>query len=63
MPFAATDAEPPPPPAPEPIMRPSNAVRAGWDAEAIDTSYIGFRPTQKIATIHRQFRVHSGDPD
>jgi len=33
-------------------MRPSNAVRTVWDAEAIDTSHIGFRPIQKIATIH-----------
>jgi len=27
-------------------------VRTVWDADAIDTSYIGFRPIQKIATIH-----------
>jgi hypothetical protein len=33
-------------------MRPSNAVRTVWDAEAIDTSHLGFRPIQKIATIH-----------
>src|SRR5262249_58578496 len=30
----------------------SNAVRTVWDAEAIDTSHLGFRPIQKIATIH-----------
>src|SRR5215471_9295163 len=33
-------------------MRPSNAVRTFWDAEAIDTSHLDFRPIQKIATIH-----------
>ena len=33
-------------------MRPSNAVRTVWDAEAIDTSHLGFRPIQKIATNH-----------
>ena len=33
-------------------MRPSNAVRTVWDAEAIDTSHLDFRPIQKIATIH-----------
>jgi hypothetical protein len=33
-------------------MRPTNAVRTVWDAEAIDTPHIGFRPNQKIATIH-----------
>src|SRR5262249_16450475 len=33
-------------------MRPSNAVRTVWDAEAIDISHLGFRPIQKIATIH-----------
>ena len=27
-------------------MRPSNAVRTVWDAEAIDTSHLGFRPIQ-----------------
>jgi len=32
-------------------MRPSNAVRTVWNAEAIDTSHLGFRPIQKIATI------------
>jgi len=32
--------------------RPTNAVRTVWDAEAIDTSHIGFRLIQKIATIH-----------
>jgi len=32
-------------------MRPSNAVRTVWDAEAIDTSHLGFRPIQKIATV------------
>jgi hypothetical protein len=30
-------------------MRPSNAVRTVCDAEAIDTSHLGFRPIQKIA--------------
>jgi len=33
-------------------MRPSHTVRTVWDAEAIDTSQLGFRPIQKIATIH-----------
>jgi hypothetical protein len=33
-------------------MRLSNAVRTVWDAEAIDTSHLGFRSIQKIATIH-----------
>jgi len=33
-------------------MRPSNAVRTVWNAGAIDTSHLGFRPIQKIATIH-----------
>src|SRR5262249_53685524 len=42
-------------------MRPSNAVRTVCDAEAIDTSHLGFRPIQKIATIHTSFRVHSGN--
>src|SRR5262245_11964600 len=30
----------------------SNAVRTVWNAGAIDTSHLGFRPIQKIATIH-----------
>jgi hypothetical protein len=29
-------------------MRLSNAVRTVWDAEAIDTSHLGFRPIQKL---------------
>src|SRR6516162_1203832 len=29
-------------------MRPSNAVRTVWDAEAIDTSHISFRPSRKL---------------
>jgi len=29
-------------------MRPSNAVRTVWDAEAIDTSHLGFRPSRKL---------------
>jgi hypothetical protein len=33
-------------------MRLSNAVQTVWDAEAIDTSHLGFPPIQKIATIH-----------
>src|SRR5262249_16535919 len=33
-------------------MRPSNPLPAVWDAEAIDTSHLGFWPIQKIATIH-----------
>jgi hypothetical protein len=33
-------------------MRPLNAVPTLWDPEAIDTSHLGFRLIQKIATIH-----------
>ena len=44
-------------------MRPSNAVRTVWDAGAIDTSYLGFRPIQKIATIHASSGAHAGNPD
>src|SRR5215472_9043479 len=29
-------------------MRPSNAVRTVWDAEAVDTSHLGFRPSRKL---------------
>ena len=29
-------------------MRPSNAVRTVWDAEAIDTSHLGLRPSRKL---------------
>jgi hypothetical protein len=43
-------------------MRPSNAVRTVWNAGAIDTSHLGFRPIQKIATIHASFGVHPGNP-
>ncbi len=51
-------------------MRPSNAVRTVWNAGAIDTSHLRFRPIQKIATIHANSgfirgiplkSVHSGD--
>jgi hypothetical protein len=44
-------------------MRPSNAVRTVWDAEAIDTSHLGFRPIQKIATIHASSGFIRGNPD
>jgi hypothetical protein len=44
-------------------MRPSNAVRTVWDAEAIDTSHLGFRPIQKIATIHASSGFIRGIPD
>ena len=43
-------------------MRPSNAVRTVWDAEAIDTSHIGFRLIQKIATIHASSGFIRGIP-
>jgi hypothetical protein len=44
-------------------MRPSNAVRTIWNAEAIDTSHLGFRPIQKIATIHASSGFIRGIPD
>ena len=44
-------------------MRPSNAVRTVWDAEAIDTSHLGFRPIQKIATIHASSEFIRGIPN
>jgi hypothetical protein len=43
-------------------MRPSNAVRTVWDAEAIDISHLGFRPIQKIATIHASSGFIRGIP-
>jgi hypothetical protein len=43
-------------------MRPFNAVRTVWDAEAIDTSQLGFRPMQKIATIHASSGFIRGIP-
>jgi hypothetical protein len=43
-------------------MRPSNAVRTVWNAEAIDTSHLGFRPIQKIATIHASSGFIRGIP-
>src|SRR6516225_3692604 len=43
-------------------MRPSNAVRTVWNAGAIDTSHLGFRPIQKIATIHASSRFIRGIP-
>ena len=43
-------------------MRPSNAVRTVWDAEAIDTSHLGFRPIQKIATVHASSGFIRGTP-
>jgi hypothetical protein len=43
-------------------MRPSNAVRTVWDAEAIDISHLGFRPIQKIATIHASSGLIRGIP-
>jgi hypothetical protein len=43
-------------------MRPSNAVRTVWDAEAIDTSHLGFRPIQKIVTLHASSGFIRGIP-
>jgi hypothetical protein len=43
-------------------MRPSNAVRTVWDAEAIGTSHPGFGPIQKIATIHASSAFIRGIP-
>src|SRR5262249_27021200 len=43
-------------------MRPSNAARTVWDAEAIDSSHLGFRPIQKIATIHASSGFIRGIP-
>jgi hypothetical protein len=43
-------------------MSPSNAVRTVWDAEAIDTSHLGFWPIQKIATIHASSGLIRGIP-
>jgi len=43
-------------------MRPSHAVRTVWDAEAIDTSHLGFRPIQKIATIYASSGLIRGIP-
>jgi len=43
-------------------MRPSNAVRTVWDAKAIDTSHLGFRSIQKIATIHATSAFIRGIP-
>src|SRR5262249_25485616 len=38
-------------------------VRTVWDAEAIDTSHLGFRPIQKIATIHASSGFIRGIPN
>ena len=43
-------------------MKPSNAVRTVWHAEAIDTSHLGFRSIQKIATIHASSGFIRGIP-
>src|SRR5262249_43475577 len=43
-------------------MRPSNAVRTVWNAGAIDTLHLGFRPIQKIATIHASSGFIRGIP-
>ena len=43
-------------------MRPSNAVRTVWNAGTIDTSHLGFRPIQKIATIHASSGFIRGIP-
>jgi hypothetical protein len=43
-------------------MRPSNTVRTVWNAVAIDTSHLGFRPIQKIATIHASSGFIRGIP-
>jgi len=43
-------------------MRPSNAVRTVWDAEATDTSHLGFRPIVRIATIHASSGFIQGIP-
>src|SRR5262245_48469894 len=45
------------------VHTPSNAVRTVWDAEAIDTSHLGFRPIQKIATIHASSGFIRGIPN
>ena len=39
-----------------------NAVRTVWNAGAIDTSHLGFRPIQKIATIHSSSGFIRGIP-
>jgi hypothetical protein len=39
-----------------------NAVRTVWNAGAIDTSHLGFRPIQKIATIHASSGFIRGIP-
>src|SRR5262245_51293255 len=43
-------------------MIPSNAVRTVWDAGAVDTLHLGFRPIQKIATIHASSEFIRGIP-
>jgi len=43
-------------------MRPSNAVRTVWNAGAVDTLHLGFRPIQKIATIHASSGFIRGIP-
>src|SRR5262249_30063106 len=44
-------------------MRPSNAVRTVWNAGAVDTLHLGFRPNPENRYHPRQFGVHSGNPD
>ena len=44
------------------FQQPANAVRTVWNAGAIDTSHLGFRPIQKIATIHASSRFIRGIP-
>src|SRR5262249_50101914 len=45
-----------------PMNSSSNAVRTVWNAEAIDISHLGFRPIQKIATIHASSGFIRGIP-
>src|SRR5262245_7573425 len=40
----------------------SNAVRTVWNAGAVDTLHLGFRPIQKIATIHASSGFIRGIP-
>jgi hypothetical protein len=44
-------------------MRPSNAVRTVWDAEAIDTSHLRLPANPENRYHPRQFGVHLGNPD
>src|SRR5262249_32183143 len=44
-------------------MRPSNAVRTVWDAEAIDTSHLRLPANPENCYHPRQFGVHLGNPE